>query len=72
MEVGKKDGNSDCFFIEMKKIQPPVNTLGTVQGTNISPQKGACESMIFLSRRWDMLVFWCVGEIDIDMLIVEA
>ena len=56
----------------MKKIQPPVNTLGTVQGTNISPQKNTFESMIFLSRRWDMLMFWCLGEKDIDMLIAEA
>ena len=35
----------------------------TLQGTNISyiPSQGTFESMIFLFRRWDMLVPWRVG-----------
>ena len=43
----------------------------TLQGTNISPQKGILK-MIFLFPRWDMLIPWRVWFWDVDVVDVSV
>ena len=49
----------EIHLMYLKSVHKFVVKLGTLQGTNISPQNGILK-MIFLFPRWDMLIPWRV------------